>query len=216
MKFKYLVIVLAVGCLVLLYLLSLYSQPTTIALSSLPEHEGQQVIVLGVVTDQRTTASGSQIISIKDSENSSGAIITLFIEGETQVDYGDIIQATGVVQQYKNEWELVVNNPRYVIILQKWNSSVMALWQLAENPDKYLDTNVNVTGVAGQGSKSSFSLIDSREKYSIMVYYESSCPHLFSQGDTVAVGARFVYDDATFQFVLHATENNHGIWRLER
>jgi cytochrome c-type biogenesis protein CcmE len=212
MKFKYLIILIAIGSLLALYGLSFFTRPILIPLSSLPAYNGQQVIVQGVVTDYRTTTYGSQLITLRDTQNGTNTV-TLFIEGELQVEYGDILQATGEVQQYKNQWELIVNNPQMLTLLQKWNSLSFPLWQLALHPELYRDTTVNVTGIATQTSDSSLTLTSTDGKYSIDVTYQSSCPHQFSKGDTVTVGARFVYDATTCRFLLKATEDTHGIWR---
>ncbi|MBE3121849.1 MAG: hypothetical protein IMZ43_10830 [Thermoplasmata archaeon] len=215
MKFKYLIILIAIASLVVLYFLSLVSHPVLISLSALPTHNGQQVIVQGVVTEYRTTTYGSQIITLRDMENSTNSV-TLYIEGEVSVEYGDTVQAIGEVQQYKEQWEVSVNNPQFVTILQKWNNQSFPLWQLAENPSEYLGTNVNVTGIVIQKYESSFSLTDPEGKYFIDVSYDSSCPHQFSKDDSVAVAGRFLYETKTFQYVLKATESTHGIWKLER
>lgn len=214
MKFKYLIILIAIASLVALYFLSLVSQPVLISLSLLPTYNGQQVIVRGVVTEYRITTYGSQIITIRDMENSTNSVM-LYIEGEVSVEYGDRVQAIGEVQQYKEQWEVCVNNPQFVTILQKWNNQSFPIWQLAENPGKYLGTNVNVTGIVTQKHESSFSLTDSEGKYSIDVSYDSSCPHQFSKDDSVAVAGRFLYETKIFQYVLEATESTHGIWKLE-
>jgi cytochrome c-type biogenesis protein CcmE len=215
MKFKYLIILIAVASLVVLYCLSLVSHPVLISISKLSTYNGQQVIVQGVVTEYRTTTYGSQIITINDRENTTNSVM-LYIEGAVPIEYGDVVQATGQIQQYKEEWEVVVNNPRLIFILQKWNNLSFPLWQLTQHPEQYLDTNVNVTGVVTKTYDSSFVLSSMDGKYSIDVSYLLSCPHQFSKGDTVAVGARFVYNEATFQFSLRATDGTHGIWKLER
>jgi hypothetical protein len=215
MKFKYLIILITVGSLIALYVLSLISQPVLVPLSTLQTYNGQQVIVQGVVTDYRTTTYGTQLITIREMQNSTNSVV-LYIEGELLVEYGDMIQATGEVQQYKNQWEIVVNNPQTLVILQKWHSLSFPLWQLALHPDNYLDTTVNVTGMATQTSGSSFTLTSTDGKYSIDGTYQTSCPHQFSKGDTVAVGARFLYDPTTCRFFLKATEETHGIWKIGR
>jgi cytochrome c-type biogenesis protein CcmE len=214
MKFKYLIILIAIASLVVLYFLSMVSQPVLISISTLPTYNGQQVIVQGVVTEYRITTYGSQIITIRDIENSTNSVM-LYIEGEVSVEYGDTIQAIGEVQQYQEQWEVSVNNPQFVTILQKWNNQKFPLWQLAENPGKYLETNVNVTGIVTQKHESSFSLTDAEGKYSIDVSYDSSCPYQFSKDDSVAVAGRFIYETKTFQYVLKATESTHGIWKLD-
>lgn len=215
MELKYFVIVLSVACILFLYFLSTLSQPIRIDLNEIPDYEGKQVIVEGVVNEHRITTYGGQIIEIKnlDSENSSKTIV--FVEGETNVEYGDIIQAIGTVQKYKGEWEIVVNNERFVKILRKWSSITFPLWQLAEDPNKYVDTNVNVTGTIDRKYDAYFYLVDSEEQYTIAVYYDSSRFYNFSQGDTVYVGARFVYDAETMRFVLSAKEETHSISVIE-
>ena len=88
-----------------------------IDLNETPNYDGKQVTVEGTVTEHRTTTYGGQIIEIKDLESSYK--ITIFVEEETPVEYGDKIQVTGKVQKYKGEWEIVVDNVRFVKILQK-------------------------------------------------------------------------------------------------
>jgi len=211
MELKYFAIILSVACILFLYFLSTLSQPIMIDLHEIPDYEGKQVIVEGVVTEHRTTTYGGQIIEIKnlDSKNSSKTIV--FVEGETPVEYGDRIQVTGTVQKYKGEWEIVVNNERFVKILRKWSNITFPLWQLAEDPNKYVGTNVNVTGFIDRKYAAYFYLVDSEEQYTVAVYYDSSRFYNFSQGDAVYVGARFVYDAETMRFVLSAKEEAHSI-----
>lgn len=215
MKFKYIVIFIAMGGLLALYVISHFSQPMVVSLSSLPVHEGHQVIVEGVVTAYRTTTSGSQIITIRDIQNTTDSVI-LYLEGTVSVEYGDIVQATGAVQQYKGQWEVIINSPQFVTILQKWGNRSFPLWQLAENPEQYCDTNVNVTGVVSQTAGSSFTLSSPDVKYSIDVFYDISYHYMFSKGDMVMVEALFFYDASTMRFKLAATEAKHGIWKVGR
>jgi hypothetical protein len=212
MKFKYLIIFITIGSLFALYVLSLFTHPVPISLSDISAYTDQQVIIQGIVTDYRTTAYGSQLITIADSSNRTNSVL-LYIEGEAPIEYGDTIQATGEVQQYKNQWELVVHNPHSIIVLQKWDHLVFPLWELALHPDNYLNTNVNVTGIVTAPSGSSFLLGSTDGKYSIEVVYQSSCPHQFSKEDTVTVKARFLYNAATCRFLLSVTQPTHGIWR---
>lgn len=209
MKFKYIVIVMSLASILVLYFLSGFSQPVAVPLSTVPSHEGKQVIVSGMVTDYRTTTSGTQLITIRSIDDNN-SLLTLYIEGEISVEYGDVVQATGVVQQYNNDWEVVVDNVRFVTILRYWNDTSFPLWQLAQNPSKYLDTNVNVTGVVGSLSDSIFSLHDPEGTYTLQVYWSRSSSTL-SKGDLVAVNARFLYDAATLQYIMKITETTHGI-----
>jgi hypothetical protein len=216
MKFKYIVIVLSLSSILILYLLSGLSQPTAIPLSTISSNEGKTVLVNGIVTDYQTTTFGSQIITIRDTNSTDTPQITLYIEGEIVVEYGDLIQATGVVQQYNNNWEITVSNPHFVIILQQWGNHSFPLWQLAKNPIKYVDTNVNVTGVVDTLTSTTFYLTDPEEACSLPVTYLHSSSSPFSEGDLVAVEARFLYNQETLSYVLKIIDATQGITVVER
>jgi DNA/RNA endonuclease YhcR with UshA esterase domain len=215
-KFKYIVIFLSLGSLLFLYGLSTLSQPSSISLSQVPAFEGRQVIISGRVTEYRTTSYGSQIITIQDTDTRNSSTCDLYIEGEIPIEYGDIVQATGIVQQYRSDWEIIVNNPKFVTIRQKWSNNSFPLWQLAMNPTKYVGTNVNVTGVIEKISASSCSLSDEEGRYTIIIYSDQSQRPPLVIGNAVTVRARFVYEADTFCYALHATEDNHGIFLLRR
>jgi len=111
---------------------------------------------------------------------------------------------------------LVVDNERFIKILQKWNDIAFPVWQIAENPEKYVGLNVNVYGIVERDYASYFYLVDSEGEYTIAVYYDSSQYYNFSEGDEVNVGARFVYDSPTLRYVLRADDDTHNITLVER
>lgn len=211
MEFKYFVILLSIACIIFLYFLSSLSQPIEIFLDDISNYEGKQVIINGIVTEYRTTTYGGQIIEIKDVSNTNSSNVVVYVEEVTNVEYGDKIQATGLVQRYKDDWEVVVDDRRYIKIIEKWSNITFPLWQLASNPEKYVGMNVNVSGVIERDYGSYFYLIDSEGDYSVAVYYDSSQFQNFSEGDSVSVGARFVYDTPTFRYILQTNEKSHGI-----
>jgi hypothetical protein len=216
MKFKYIVVVLSLVSLLVLYLISGLSQPTVISFSKIPASEGKQVVVKGIVAGYQTTTVGSTLVTIRDTDSINTSTITLYVEGPLLVEYGDLVQATGIVQQYNNAWELAVTSPQSVAILQKWGNRSFPLWQLAQNPARYVDTNVNVTGIVGTISSSNFNLQDSAGDYSVPVSYTHSSNSTFSKGDQVAVKARFLYDKATLSYLLKVTDAVNDIVALER
>ena len=215
MKFKYLVILVAILSLIVLYGASLVSHPIQISLSELPKYNGQNVIVQGKVTDYRTTTFGSQLITLRDIDNENTSVV-IYLEGELSVEYGDIIQAIGEVQHYKEQWEVTVSNPQSITIVQNWGSQACPLWQLAEHPEKYRDTNVNVTGIITQKQASSFILTDPTEKYFIDVSYDTSRVSSFSNGDAVAVAGRFSYNPFLLCFVIKVIDTHHRVLKITR
>jgi hypothetical protein len=216
MKFKYIVIVLSLASLLVLYFLSGLSQPTAIPLSKVPINEGKQVVVSGVVTGYQMTTFGSELITIRDANSTNTSTITVYVEGTLPVEYGDLVRATGTVQQYNNEWEVTVSNPRFVTVLQKWGDRSFPLWQLAQNPTRYVDTNVNVTGMIETLSSVSFNLQDTAGSCSLSVSCAHSKNSSFMKGDLVAVKARFLYDQETLSYTLKVADAAHDITVLGR
>ena len=213
MNIKHFSLIFSVVGILLLYFVSVLSQPIQIGLNELPEYEGKQVIVEGFVIDYYVTSYGSQIIKIKDNRTGQEGIhqAIIFVEGKITLEYGDKIQATGKVQKYKDEWEIVVSSQSLIQMLQKWQNISFPLWQLAENPEAYIGTNVNVTGCIDKLYSTYFYLADLEKQQSILVLCKSSSIHNFSVGDGVCVAAKFVYDENNFQYHLEITEGTHGI-----
>jgi len=208
MQLKYLSIIFSVAGIALLYFLSTLSQPTLIDLNEIQKYEGKQVIVEGIVTEYYTTKFDSQIITIENNNFST----KIFIEGKTDIDYGDKIQATGEVQIYNGEWEVVVNNQRFVRVLQKWQNITIPLKQLAETPERYDGLNVNVTGYADAIYDTYFYLADSEGKYSLVIIY-NSMNYNFTTGQKICVAGKFVFDSDDFRYVVEVfDEMGHGVF----
>jgi len=66
MKLKYFSLLFSVVDILVLYFLSKLSHPPLIEIYEIPDYEGKQVIIEGVVTDHQVTKHGRQIITIKD------------------------------------------------------------------------------------------------------------------------------------------------------
>jgi hypothetical protein len=213
MKFNYIIIFVSIISLLTLYGVSLLSDPEPVSLSSLPSHTGQQVRVQGIVTEYRTITYNTQLITVRDDENESSLAI-LYIDGTTPVEYGDTIQAVGQVQRYNNQWEIMVSNPQFVNIVKKWGASAFPLWQLAEHPQKYLDTNVNITGVIRQTQPTGLILSDPLDTYHLDVICDSASIATFSAGDSVAISGRFIYDPKSLHFFLKVSSDYHRILLL--
>jgi len=116
MKLKYFSMLLSVIGIIILYMISRFSQAPIIKISDMPNYEGKRVMIKGIVTEHHLTKYGSQIITIENENHSA----TLIIEGKIDVEYGDKILATGEVQKYKENWQLLVNTNRQLQILKKW------------------------------------------------------------------------------------------------
>ena len=207
-KIKYFCILFSIIGILLLYFLSLLSQPTMIKLADIPSYDGKQVIVQGITKEHHITTYGSQIITIEEDNITT----IVFLEGQIPVEYGDLIQVTGLVQKYKGSWEIVVDNARFVYIVKKWNNISMPLWQIAENPNKYSGLNVNVSGYIDTIYDDYFYLTDLDGEHSIIVYYTSQDAFILNSSQKVNVAARFTYSLGDFRYKLEISEKAHGVF----
>ncbi len=209
MDLKYYSLLFSIIGILILYVLSLLSQPALVTLEELPQYEGKQVIVEGIVVESRQTKYDSQLIVLK--ENNTTA--TVFIEGALAfaIEYGDTLQVEGTVQQYEGEWEIVVDNGKHATLLQKWQNISFPLWQLVECPERYKGTNVNVTGYVDVIYDSYFYLVDVEGEHTLIVFYTPPSYGALFPGQEVRVAAAFVFDESNFRYVLDISEESHGI-----
>lgn len=210
MKLKYFSMLLSIVGILVLYMISRFSQAPIIKICDMPDYEGKRVMIEGVVTEHHLTKYGSQIITVKNENHSA----TIIIEGKIDIEHGDKILATGEVQKYKDNWELVVNNNRQIQVLKKWYNATSSLWQIAENPTKYLNLNVNITGYIESISNSYFYLVDIERKHSLIIFYTLSKNITLYPGQKICASGKFSFDEKNFRYKLDICEGNHGITPL--
>jgi hypothetical protein len=124
MKLKHFSLFFSIAGILILYLISKLSQIPLIELNEMPDYEGKKVILEGIVYEFQYSKQGNQIIQIKECNDTA----IVFIEGKSDIDHGDRIQAIGEVQKYGMDWELIVSNNCNIKILKKmaklFNSSM--------------------------------------------------------------------------------------------
>jgi hypothetical protein len=205
MQLKYLIIIFSVFGVIVLYGLSLLVQPILISLEELPDYEGKNVIVQGTVLHHSSTQFGSQFITIcpvNITTNITQAIV--FTEHPLTIHSGDIIQATGKVQQYKDDWEIMTSSEQDITILHHWENITTPLWELAEHPLWFTTININVTGMIDRLYDSYFYLIDETGSYNLFINYNTYEFPAVYEGQTVYVTGIFTYDQAQLRYQLEA------------
>jgi hypothetical protein len=185
----------------MLYILSTFSHPTAISFSELAEYEDRQVILQGLVCDHSVTSYGSQIITLRDI-NDSDTELKVFVEMLTDVEYGDTIEAIGSVQRYQDAWELVVSHPKNIKIVSSWDNNSSPLWQLAEQPEKYVGLNIRTNGFIDRIYESFYYLIDASGRYSLVVYTKPENHHNLSEGSPCSIDGRFLYDSENCRYCI--------------
>ena len=207
MKLKYFSLFVSIIGILILYLIAKLSQIPLIELNEISEYEGRQVILEGVVNEYQFSKQGNQIIQIKNGNDTA----VIFIEGETEIEQGDTIQAIGEVQKYGSDWELIVDNINYVKILKKWQNKSIPLWQLAEKPLNYLNLNVNITGYIESISNTYFYIVDLERNHSLIVFYRISKNITIHPGQKVNVLGKFSFDKEKFRYQIGLCEEQHDI-----
>jgi hypothetical protein len=210
MKIKYVTLILAIFGILALYTLSLYAQPPIISLSELPHYEGNIVTTQGTVTKYYETSYGNQIITIRDNNTTA----TIFSSTPLQIQSGDLLQATGNVEKYKDTWEILIDDTKSINILQKWNQTTTPLWEIAQNPIAYLDYNLNVTGYVDSKFNTYFYFTDNNTDHTILVPLPQSKNLTIYTGQPVSLSAQFTYDPTQLRYIFTFTEPYHTITPL--
>ena len=96
MELKYFVILLSIVSLLLLYVLSTFSNPVEIDLANIEDYEDKYVLVEGVVIEHHLTEYGSQLIEIRDQKENNNTGVTVFVEEETTIEPTRIAAPTNV------------------------------------------------------------------------------------------------------------------------
>jgi len=208
MKLKQLSLIFAITGTIFLYFLATLSKPVAIELVEIPRYEGKKITTQGVVTEYFTTKYASQMITLKD-ENFT---VIVYVEGITDVEYGDKISVTGEIQKYREDWEIMVNDKKNLQIIEKWQNISLPLWVLAQKPIYYLGLNVNVTGFIDIVYNSFFNLVDLKTNTSIPVYFEYYQGDNISSGKKVTIFAKFMFDEQQLRYKLVLCDEKHGVF----
>jgi len=211
MKLKHFSMLFSIIGILILYFLSKLSAPPLIEIHQIQDYDGKQVSIQGIVTGYHSTGQGSQIIDVQE----NNFTVAIFVEGELPVEYGDKIQATGQVQKFKDDWEIISEDKRLVKIIEKWQNISFPIWQLAENPARYLDLNINVTGYIESVSNAYFYLVDLEKNHSLIVFYRSSKNITIYPGEKVYVLGKFSFDQDNFRYQLEIYSDKHCIIPLD-
>ncbi len=186
--------------IVCLYFISLMDKPTEINPDEFYKYNGEKVMVRGIVRNK----VGS-IIEITNYE-SRGKI---FYEKNSEINYGDEIEAVGKIGGYKDEFVLYAD---FLKICKKWYEDSISLPYLLENYEKYVGLDVNVTGYIYSISKSYFYLTDEYGDYKIKVYFENLS---LNKGDKVFVKGFFYYESYQASFFIKVDKPYHGVEKYD-
>ena len=194
---------------IILYLVSLFSQPSFVELHELPMYEGKRVIIEGKVTKYYLTKSNGQMLTLEN----KGSSVVVYLPYRVDVEYGDVLQVTGRVEKFRDSWEVVVDEG-LVQVLEKWDENIVPIQMLAENPTKYLGLNVKTMGYVDMVYDSCFYIRDFNSGCSLLVFYNFSNVSFLSLlggSSKVCVEGVFSFDKQNLQYRLEVCDSRHGV-----
>ena len=207
MQLKHYTLIFSIISILVLYFITTLIDPPFIELQKIQEYEGQKITTSGYVKKYYSNRYGSQIIEIEDNDS---AVKIFNNDGSTEVEYGDLIQVTGQVQKYNGEWELLVEDKKSIKTLQKWENNIHPIWELAQNPVRYLNQNINVTGYIDFVYDDYFYLKDLKQNNSLIVFYSNS--KSLQAGKKICVLGRFLFDEKNLRYILDVSCKKHGVF----
>jgi len=207
MNIKHLSIISSIAGILILYTLSLYAQTPIIHLSDISEYEGQIIATNGTVTEYHSTSYGNQLITIKQGNNTA----ILFLESPIDIQRGDKLNATGRIQQYEDEWEIIIEEQELVTIEQSWENNTLTLQEIAENPINFLNQNLNVTAYVDIIYDEYFQLIDETYQYQCIVEKPYIKNLTLYTGQPINLNAYLTYDNTQMRYLFEFKNENHTI-----
>lgn len=207
MNIKYVSLALSIIGIILLYFLSTLTQPVYIDLDHIADHEGKEIITQGNVIDYRITSYGNQIITI----TANNTTAQVFCEEPITIQYGDLIQATGRVEHYKNNWEIIVDQSSAIHIKKHWNNLSTPLWEIARNPERFVGLQLNTTGYIDSMYEGYFFFTDESGNHTIMVTHSPYANISIYTGQQCCLYAYFTYDPSQAHYLFELQNQNQMI-----
>ncbi len=207
MNIKYISLLLSLIGITILYILSTFTQPIYIDLEKISEYEGKEITTQATIIDYYTTSYGNQIITVK----ANNATAQLFCQEPVTVQYGDLVQATGKVEQYNDDWEIIIDQKTSLQIIQQWENITTPLWEIANNPEKFVNLQINTTGYIDSIYDDYFILTDKEANHSIIVTYYPGANITIYAGKHCTLHALLQYDASQTCYLFNIKNPNHLI-----
>ncbi|MFO8133713.1 MAG: OB-fold nucleic acid binding domain-containing protein [Thermoplasmatota archaeon] len=198
---QYLLLAAAVVCIAGLYLVGTASEPSSISLADLDEHEGETVQAAGLVVHvQRYSQAASFVL------RNGSVSARVFSPHGADIRQGDRVRVTGTVQRYQGRLEIMADN---VTVLAS-AIRMVPLSVLAGCYDDFLGATVTVNGSAARVGPEMFRLADG--SHSIEVRHPEQACNL-TAGIEVSVTGTLRYDPDILCFYLSIERDDHWIAR---
>jgi hypothetical protein len=231
MKIEHFAIIFLIIGIIVLYLLSLGSEPEFVAdYSKLGDHDGDIIITKGIVIDYDDTSRGETILTVLEPDDLESTL-KIFIEtGTDRFTVGDIIQAKGSVLRLDEDFlELVVVNDKDVKIVGHWYNYHLSIPELAhrleQNPSEFQYLPVEITGYLKYEPRTPVSSIRLTEHpvtgmYTVKVDIPEpeQLKTDLHKGDLISLNVSLDYNENNFEYKLISKNvtllKSYGDWEV--
>jgi len=202
-----------VGILVL-HGYSMQVEPKRVDISDVGEHEGRYVIVTGRIAEMNKGTWGINIVLIQ-----SNASVTIFLDKTIEsVQIGDLAQVMGMVSSFGDGYAITISGNSFFRILRHWDSNILTLPGLAQDPWDHRGMNVNVScrirTPLTEKEDYSYVIVEDNEfpDYSLMIYiYGLNIQRLYN-GASIFINCRFDYNQERMSFFGVMDSPEHHLW----
>jgi len=215
LKIEHFAIIFLILGIIILYILSLGSNPTFVEdYSELDKYEGEIVITKGIVIDHDSTSRGETVLTILEPEDLESTL-KIFIESSSrEFAMGDVVQVKGSVLKINEEFlELIVINEKDIKITGHWHNYRLSIPELAhrleQNPSEFKHLPVEVTGYIKYEPRlpiTSLRLTDHPTEgiYAVKVEIPTTEQVGFElhKGDLVSINVSLEYNENNFEYKL--------------
>ena len=206
--------------IIFLYGYSLTLVPDEIVSSEVSDHEGQYVRISGTVIEL-SDFSDTTYITLRDDHGTIHILVQQennAHDKERELQVGDSIEVSGVVESYDRGFRIIVENFDSVRCVERWDGSTLTLAGLVSRPWELEGLNVNISCrirvPITDSMGSAYAIIEDQnnENISLPVYVYGVDSQRGYRGESVNVNARFEYQERSFKFCLILDEPFHHIW----
>lgn len=206
------------------------TEPPMIRWADAPDHEGEEVRIEGVVVDATPLRSGGISMVLNEwghggnlSSPEDPIRIPVLVEVlDAPVGIGDRLRLRGIVEPYRGQYQLCVDDPRGVEVVTRWDGTPLTLPHLALRPASYVGAQVWVEGylssiwrAEGSVPYAIATLSDAPVNAALRLDAEVAVPlsEDLCRGDAVFAQGRFEYDRGSFSYRLILDSEGHVMGR---
>ncbi len=188
--FTHMAVIFSIAGIVLLYVLSLFARPGEIPLSEVGEHDGETVVVRGVVAQYYDTGRDETVIKICG----GGEIVSVVVEtGTIGVALGDVLQVTGKVVRISKDYQLQVARATLIKKVGSIRGNMIPLASLESVSGEYIHTEAVVSDIENRDTYRKLTVFDPQSRLEL-------CLYLYDTDSDISIGSELnltAYVDST-------------------